>query len=178
MLDRDGLFGLLSPKEFIQALGSDHGWSRGLPTPSDLQVPEVANMFRHMLQNQFIKHAHSPHTLKYLHEQGWIFSTTNNNQIVYVFPSPLHRLYLEWKLLPSSGEVPFATLSKQPLPLFEAFNPPSCPTTIGELVILVLCDPRSCLPRRVLSLTLPCHQWLCSPLLGIFLSKRRPSGSN
>ena len=110
LLDRDGFFGLLSPEEFIQALGSDHGWSRGLPTPSDLQVPEVANMFRHMLQNQFIKHAHSPHTPKYLHEQGSIFSTTNNNQIVYVFPSPLHCLYLEWKLLPSSGEVPFATL--------------------------------------------------------------------
>ena len=28
--------------------------------------------------------------------------------------------------------------SKQLLPLFEAFNPPSCPTTIGELV---LCNP-------------------------------------
>jgi hypothetical protein len=97
-------------------------WTRGLPK-SKFQDPKVAKTFWHLLQFGFLKDPGSLNTIQYCHRQGWIYSTTiTNNEVVYVLPSPLHRAYFEWKLLPSSTPLPFSTLLDMSIAAVQAFQ--------------------------------------------------------
>jgi hypothetical protein len=109
---------------FFDKLDQSGEWTRGLPKPHDLQQIGVADMFRHMLQFGFINETDSSDIVQFCHKNGWIHSTAVTiHQVVYVFPSPLHRAYLEWKLLPSSIEVPYDTLLDTSIAVIRAFQP-------------------------------------------------------
>jgi len=117
-------------EKFYNELSQSGGWTRGLPTSRDLQTTGVADMFCHLLQNGSIEGTSPSDVIQFCHKSGWIHSTpvTISDQ-VYVFPSPLHRLYMEWKLLPSSTTAPYDTLLDISIAVIQAFQPSqlSCP---------------------------------------------------
>ena len=114
---------LFTFESFWAKLAATGRWTRGLPD-SELQEREVANMFRHLLQFGFIKQRGSSATVQHCHKKGWIYSTIlTKNEVAYVLPSPLHRSYYEWRLLPSSITVPFATPLDLSISAIRAFQP-------------------------------------------------------
>ena len=112
---------------FFEELARPGGWTRGLPTPDDLKRSEVVGVFRDLVQNRSIPHVSPSPELDLVnecHKNGWIFATTDQDgQRVYVLPSPLHRLYFEWKLLPSSTPLLFDTLWDLSIKVIEGFRP-------------------------------------------------------
>ena len=57
-------------------------------------------------------------------EKGWISPTAvTNDRVVYIFPSLLHRMYIEWSLLPISATIPFATPLAMSIAAIQRFRP-------------------------------------------------------
>ena len=124
MLGRKGFLETFSRERFFSELTAGSGWARGLPGDDHLGDPHVADIFRDMLQLGSIKGTDSSHSVHYCHKEGWIYSATaNKGELVYVFPSPIHSLYFQWKLLPSSGPIPFTTPLELSIAVIRAFEP-------------------------------------------------------
>jgi hypothetical protein len=86
---------------------------RGLPLDEDLQKTGVADIFSEVLCNGSIVRSDSEiendqTELRTCYHHGWLHADkTSGDKIVYVFPSPLHRLFLEWKLQKWDDPSPF-----------------------------------------------------------------------
>ena len=96
---------------------------RGLPV-GELDDPETAEMFKNLLKFGFVVDAGASDTVQDCHQRGWIYAVAIPKcGMVYVLPSPLHRAYYEWKLLPSSTEFEKPTLLDMSIEVIRAFQP-------------------------------------------------------
>lgn len=77
-----------------------------------------------MLQDGSIKDTDYSSIIHYCHKKGWIYSApADKGELVYVLPSQMHSLYYQWKLLPSSGSIPFTNLLELSIAVIQAFQP-------------------------------------------------------
>ena len=84
----------------------------------------MAEIFKNLLKFGFIVDTGSSNAVQDCHQHGWIYATAlTKGKMVYVLPSPLHRAYYEWKLLPSSTEYKFTTLLDMTIKVIQAFQP-------------------------------------------------------
>ena len=86
----------------------------------------MTSVFWNLLQYGSIEDTGKSDTLQSCHKNGWIFSSATGrgeDQPVYVLPSPLHRAYFEWKLLPSSTTLPFLTPFDVSIAAIKGFQP-------------------------------------------------------
>ena len=121
-LDLQILTKLFSFESFWGTLVKSGTWTCGLPV-EQLHEPERAEMFKDLLKFGFIADTSSSNTVRYCHQRGWIYAIATQTGVVYVLPSPLHRAYYEWKLLPSSTEFKFTTLLDLSTKVIQAFQP-------------------------------------------------------
>ena len=85
---------------------SEFGW--GLPTNEELRVIGYANVFWDLLINESIDHGPKyGEALEWCHKHGFIQSDALEEQVYYVLPSPLHKVYLSWKLMPLDVTIPY-----------------------------------------------------------------------
>jgi hypothetical protein len=114
-----------NPRETFQVFG------RGLPQPPDLQNPAFAEIFRRLLVHGAIRGGDA--TVIKAFERGWVHSEINEDNVYYVFPSPLHASYLSWKLLPHESRCPFNSLVDFVLAVVKLFKPSQLrsPNNIG-----------------------------------------------
>ena len=90
---------------------------RGLPHDRFLQNPAIACIFSNVLREGSITFEHGStigegkKALQQCFREGWLHADNVGEKIVYVFPSPLHRWYVEWKLWNAAPGVPFESNS-------------------------------------------------------------------
>ena len=134
-------------------------FKRGLPLDDDLQKVPIARIFSHVLSTGSIVLRHLENgnkdeiktALEKCFRNGWLHADksidpAHKEEIIYVFPSPLHRWFVEWKLF-----YPFnTTLSGTAAPLNPITTTPFRSNTILELVLKVIArfSPRSLSAER------------------------------
>ena len=99
----------VAPRQLIKALtASALRFRRGLPTDNDLHVPAVAHIFSAVLRHNFVtqdslESSEDLATLQRCAHNGWLHTDNLRDidkpeEVGYVFTSPLHRWFLEWRL--------------------------------------------------------------------------------
>ena len=83
--------------------------SRGLPTVDDLRKPAVANTFGKLLTQGYIT-ASGISDEDFCHHRGWMHSVRRRDETCYVFASPLHAMYVSWRLIPTIIQCPYSTV--------------------------------------------------------------------
>jgi hypothetical protein len=106
-------------------------FSRGLPSPEELQQPAVADVFRKMLTQSDL--SGSSDTVELCHRRGWIHCELDDWRFCYIFSTPLHAAYISWKLIPYTVECPYATVQDMSFSIIRQFNSShlSSPSNIG-----------------------------------------------
>jgi hypothetical protein len=107
-------------------------FSRGLPCVDDLQKAGVATVFRKLLTHGSII-ASGNHDEDFCHRWGWMHSEQLSGKTCYMFPSPLHAMYVSWRLIPTTIPCPFVTIRDMTFSILKEFNPSqlSSPSRIG-----------------------------------------------
>ena len=98
-------------------------FSRGLPTTSDLQKPNVATVFRKLLTQGSVVTSSGDSDVEFCCRRGWVHSERHSDEIHYAFPSPLHAIYISWKLIPAVVSCPFATIQYMAFSILKQFIP-------------------------------------------------------
>ena len=107
-------------------------FSRGLPRADDLQKAAVATVFRKLLAHGSII-ASGNYDEDFCHRYGWIHSEQLSGKTYYTFSSPLHAIYVSWRLIPTTIPCPFTTIWDMTLSILKKFTPSqlSSPSRIG-----------------------------------------------
>jgi hypothetical protein len=107
-------------------------FSRGLPTLNDMQKPGVATVFRKLLTGQYII-ASGNNDEDFCHRRGWMQSGEYQEKTCYTFSSPLHALYISWRLIPTVINCPYGTVQEMTFSILKKFSPSqlSSPSRIG-----------------------------------------------
>lgn len=77
---------------------------RGLPTPEELQKPNVAQVFRRVLcdnnvtMDTFHGSTENQDTLTHCFKSGWLHATMAQDITQYIFTTPLHQWFVEYYL--------------------------------------------------------------------------------
>ena len=108
-------------------------FSRGLPQPHQLQKPGVAGVFRELLVQGYIARNVLDKDVDYCHRRGWMQSGWSHDTLYYTFASPLHAMYVSWKLIPRVLNCPFTNVREMTFSIVKHFVPSqlSAPTSIG-----------------------------------------------
>jgi hypothetical protein len=110
-------------------------FSRGLPSVNDLQQATVATVFRKLLTHGSII-ASENHDEDFCHRCGWMRSEQLSGKICYTFPSPLHAMYVSWRLIPATIQCPFPTIRDMTFSILKKFNPSQLPSSCIEVAFL------------------------------------------
>ena len=91
---------MVGPRNLFEKLSNTSIFSRGLPMDEDLQDVAVARVFSKVLNNGSIiaKPKERDNALKTCFINGWLHSDSQGECVTYLFASPLHRWFVEWKL--------------------------------------------------------------------------------
>src|SRR5262245_45835292 len=79
-------------------------FARGLPETVDLQDTDTADVLTALCSLNSVMNTSFPdekhlNALKTCHRSGWIHADVSQHELIYyVFPSPLHRWFIEYKL--------------------------------------------------------------------------------
>jgi hypothetical protein len=126
-------FAEVTPRNFIIQLElSSSIFLRGLPLMSDLQRPHVANAICEVLSNNSIL-GRDPRNedagVRECSSNGWLHAdkSPDGKGTVYTFASPLHRWFVEWRLLDTLDTVPFecSSILELALRVIAGFSPSS-----------------------------------------------------
>jgi hypothetical protein len=109
---------MVSPRELVDRLEKSSGiFARGLPLNHDLQVPAIARVFSAVLRRGYEVEASftaddDKNALQECFHNGWLHtddlgSIDLSDTVGYLFPSPLHRWFVEWKLWDTIPAIPF-----------------------------------------------------------------------
>jgi hypothetical protein len=122
--------------EFLDLLNSASIFKRGLPETSDLKDLATARVFSLVLCHGVVEKSdltsdeHSEWgALQRCFHNGWLHAdnveVNNLDEIGYVFPSPLHRWFVEWKISDAVQAVPFEAddILKFVIDVISNFNP-------------------------------------------------------
>ena len=100
---RDG--GTLTIDDLLHATQAGSGFllfhtsHEDCPLSMTYRTTDIAALFRKLLTYGSIK-AENDHSEIYCHRNGWIFSGLDSGIKFYTFPSPLHAMYVSWRLSP------------------------------------------------------------------------------
>jgi hypothetical protein len=90
---------------------------KGLPRKTDLQKPPIAHIFSNILRESSIVRSeptteeYDPALLECFHK-GWLHANeSRDSKTVYIFASPLHQMFVEWKLQDYAPIIPFESNS-------------------------------------------------------------------
>jgi hypothetical protein len=103
----------VNPRDFIIRLESSSSiFLRGLPIKSELQKTHIADTFIEVLKNNSIRQSDPTNEDAGLLEcssNGWLHAdkSPDGKETVYTFASPLHRWFMEWRLLDTLDTIPF-----------------------------------------------------------------------
>ena len=105
-------------RDFFSLLDTNASiFKRGLPRNIDLQKPPIAHIFSDVLREGSIVRSETateedaPALLECF-RKGWLHADKpRDGQTVYVFPSPLHQMFVEWKLQDFVPTIPFESNS-------------------------------------------------------------------
>jgi hypothetical protein len=94
---------------------------RGLPILDELQEPSIIRVFRAVLTNNSVTERMLDSTedktaLELCFEQGWLHATEVQEELTYIFTTPLHRWFIEYYL--GSRIAEFTPTVGQDLPAF------------------------------------------------------------
>ena len=102
--------------------GSD--FERGPPVARE--VAEHSELFREMLPKGYMKLNEDTEEVCFCHRRGWIYSTEDPLDPVvtrYIFPSPLHRASVSWRLQPTGDMPSFDSLYALSVSTISKFKP-------------------------------------------------------
>jgi len=118
-------FNSLPKGEFVNTLRSFPNFGRGIPLDEDLQDPDIAAVFRELLVKGNVtgKQSKMTEAVNTCHRRGWIHAGLKSDETSYILASPLHAIYLSWKLLPVSVEFPYKTVRDMTFAIIKTFNP-------------------------------------------------------
>ena len=107
-------------------------FSRGLPCVDDLQKAAVVTVFRKLLTHGSII-ASGNYDEDLCHRYGWIHSGQLSGKTYYTFSSPLHAMYVSWRLIPTTIPCPSTTIWDMTFLILKEFTPSqlSSPSHIG-----------------------------------------------
>jgi hypothetical protein len=97
-------------------------FSRGLPSVDDLGNLAVANTFRKLLTQTYIIASGSSDE-DFCHRRGWMHSVRRQSKTYYVFASPLHAMYVSWRLIPTIIQCPYLNVRDMTFSILKKFNP-------------------------------------------------------
>jgi hypothetical protein len=123
---------LLKMQQAGKPLSDLPNFSRGLPSVDDLCKPAVATTFRKLLTQRYII-ASGISDEDFCHRRGWMHSEWRQGKTCYVFASPLHAMYVSWRLIPTIIQCPYLTVRDMTFSILKKFNPSrlSSPSRIG-----------------------------------------------
>jgi hypothetical protein len=75
----------------------------------DLQKPAIATVFQKLLTHGSII-ASGNRDEDYCHRHGWMHSEQPSGNTCYTFPTPLHAMYVSWRLVPITKQCQFETI--------------------------------------------------------------------
>jgi len=107
--------------------------SRGLPTVDVLRKPNIATVFRTLLTQGSIRASGFDNDVDFCHRRGWVHSEQHLAESRYALASPLHAMYVSWKLIPAVVPCPFVTIQDMALSILKQFSPSqlSSPSHLG-----------------------------------------------
>ena len=121
-------------REFLDLLDSASIFKRGLPATSDLKDLATARVFSLVLCHGVVKTSDftsdehpEREALQRCFQDGWLHADNLGvkEETGYVFPSPLHRWFVEWKISDTVQAVPFEAddILKFVIDVLSNFNP-------------------------------------------------------
>ena len=115
---------LLKIQEAGTPLSTLPNFSCGLPSVDDLAHTGVANIFQNLLtQPERCIIASGIDIEEFCHRCGWMHSERHNNKTYYMFASPLHSMYVSWRLIPANIQCPYSTVQEMTFSILKKFNP-------------------------------------------------------
>ena len=99
---------------------------RCLPSSWNLSLrPHVAALLRNLLKNgTIVQDGNNIEAIRECHRQGWIYAVEDEKyEISYMFPSPLHAVYVSWKLEPTNEMPQLTTLFDLVINVISNFKP-------------------------------------------------------
>ncbi|TDL27128.1 hypothetical protein BD410DRAFT_486230 [Rickenella mellea] len=121
----------LNPYDLLGGLEGRSIFSRGLPKAEQLHVPGIANVFNQVLCEGKITTPTPTHPTRLpggdlgtCFQNGWLHAVrTEDDGVTYIFATPLHRWFVEWKLFGIPQGPNFALLYTSMLEFsFRAFS--------------------------------------------------------
>ena len=148
-------FRQFTPHRLYAGLQGASIFRRGLPDNDALQIPSVAHVLRAALRENVIVDTMFPEAeesaaLRRCFEQGWLHTDKgvlkNGETAGYFFASPLHRLFVEWKLFCPNPAIPIQApnLLEFVIQIIKRFSPLnlSHPRTVGPYYFQNVPDAR------------------------------------
>jgi hypothetical protein len=129
-------FDSMSPKLFQQPFLYLRNFARGLPTGEELQDPDTTAVFKELLIYGSIKRRSREveNAISICNRHGWIHSDMVSEYFSFTLPSPLHGMYVSWRLIPEVMVCPFVTVQDMTFTIIKTFKPSqlSLPSRMGE----------------------------------------------
>jgi hypothetical protein len=132
MLTVTHFFNLVPKERFLGTLMDFRNFMRGVPTDDDLRKPHIAAVFHELLKQRSLirQQGATEDAVDECHRHGWIQADMSSDNtdislsyIRYTFASPLHGMFVSWKLIPVDVEFPDNTLQDMAFAIIKKFNP-------------------------------------------------------